>query len=108
MTDTLSCSVRPSGWSRGSSAPVAFTDGGRDLTVELKRWNAGDGLETTGGEEVGAVLEGRFELVLAEETHRLETGDAVVIPPGAPHLWRLLSPTGVLYRVINRATGAAS
>mgnify|MGYP001041109349 FL=1 len=106
MTDPTRCTVTESGWSRGASDPVAFADHGRDLVVELKRWSAGETFETTGGEEVGAVLEGAFELVLSAETHRLEAGTAVVIPPGEPHRWRLLAPTGVLYRVVNRTSGA--
>jgi mannose-6-phosphate isomerase-like protein (cupin superfamily) len=98
------CSTADSGWRPDdpASAPQFRTEG-RDLVVELRRWNRGDiGALTPPpdlAEEVGAVLAGRFELHSDGERHELAAGSGILIPPGAPRTWRLLSDSGVLYRV---------
>lgn len=74
---------------------------GETLSVELHRWAEDEtaAADATAPEEVGAVLEGRFELSCGDERYELGEGQGIVIPPGAPRSWRTLSPTGVLYRV---------
>ena len=74
---------------------------GEVLAVELRRWAEDETVvaDTTAPEEVGAVLEGRFELRCGEELYVLAEGQGIVIPPGAPRRWRALAASGVLYRV---------
>jgi hypothetical protein len=83
-----------------------FRADGRDLVVELRRWHKGDiGALTPPpnlNEEVGAVLDGRFELLCGDERHELAAGSGILIPPGEDRTWRLLSESGVLYRVFPR------
>ena len=98
------CSTADSGWRPGDAAAAPrFRTEGRDLVVELRRWEPGDIGQLTPppglAEEVGAVLDGRFELVSGGERHELASGSGILIPPGAPRTWRLLSASGVLYRV---------
>jgi mannose-6-phosphate isomerase-like protein (cupin superfamily) len=54
-------------------------------------------------EEVGAVVNGRFELIFDDETRTLDTGQAAAIDQGQPHVWRCVSEAGVLYRVAMKA-----
>lgn len=101
------CSVADSGWRPDTTAPEPkFRAQGRDLVVELRRWHQSDIGELTAppdlGEEVAAVLDGRFELVSDDERHELAAGSGILIPPGAARTWRLLSESGVLYRVFAR------
>jgi hypothetical protein len=98
------CSTEDSGWRPADAATApAFRTEGRDLIVELRRWNASDIAELAPppnlGEEVGAVLNGRFELTTGDERHELAPGSGILIPPGEARTWRLLSESGVLYRV---------
>jgi quercetin dioxygenase-like cupin family protein len=48
---------------------------------------------------MGAVLEGRFELTCGDERYELAAGMGILIPANEPHVWRVLSDDGVLYRV---------
>ena len=77
---------------------------GAALNLELRRWNQGETLSVPAsddlGEELGAVLEGRFELVCGDEHHELASGEGILIPPHEPRQWRVLSASGVLYRVL--------
>src|SRR5271170_4856005 len=59
-------------------------------------------------EEVGAVVEGRFELIFNDETHLLDAGQAAAIDNGQPHEWKCLSERGVLYRVALKSADVAS
>jgi hypothetical protein len=98
------CSTEDSGWRPADeTTEPRFRTEGRDLVVELRRWNAGDIAELAAppnlGEEVGAVLNGRFELTTGDERHELVPGSGILIPPGEARTWRLLSDSGVLYRV---------
>jgi len=98
------CSTDDSGWRPGDEATAPhFRTQGRDLIVELRRWNVSDIADLAPppnlGEEVGAVLDGRFELTTGDERHELAAGSGILIPPGEPRTWRLLSGSGVLYRV---------
>ncbi len=54
-------------------------------------------------EEVGAVVQGRFELIFDDETRALDAGQAAAIDQGQPHAWRCVSERGVLYRVAMKA-----
>ena len=98
------CSVAQSGWKpAGRNAGVDFRKQGAVLAVELRHWASGERLEVRQRaelrEEMGAVLEGRYELVCGDERYELEAGDGILVPPGEPHSWRVLSDGGVLYRV---------
>ena len=55
---------------------------------------AGDELSSLPGEvEFVYVLDGSLELRIGDETHRLETGDALTYPLSKPHTWRNASDT---------------
>ena len=55
---------------------------------------AGDELSSLPGEvEFVYVLDGSLELRIVDETHRLETGDALTYPLSKPHTWRNASDT---------------
>ena len=101
---TALCRVQASGWSAHSSGDVAFSAKGEVLTSELRRWRGREVLEQSGPEEVGAVLEGCFELQCGDERHELAAGDGILIPAGEAHRWQVVSETGVLYRVLGPAT----
>jgi hypothetical protein len=105
MSDAFEvCSTADSGWRPDDAATAPqFRAEGRDLVVELRRWERADIAQLAPApglaEEVGAVLNGRFELVSDGERHELAQGSGILIPPGAARTWRLLSNSGVLYRV---------
>ena len=100
------CTAEDSGWRPDAKSAPDFRCDGRELTVELKRWTAGDIASIVAApgltEEMGAVLEGRFELSCEDERYELNAGDGLLIPASAPRTWRLLSESGVLYRVFPR------
>ncbi|KMM85655.1 hypothetical protein TU78_09600 [Pseudomonas taetrolens] len=54
------------------------------------------------GEEVGAVVEGSFDVFAADECYSLSAGEAIIIPPHEPRRWVCTSAAGLLYRVIVR------
>jgi hypothetical protein len=101
------CTAADTGWRPGDeTAAPDFRADGSELTVELKRWTS-EGIAHLEpprglGEEMGAVLDGRFELVCEGDRYDLEAGAGILIPAGAPRSWRLLSENGVLYRVFPR------
>jgi hypothetical protein len=101
------CTAADSGW-RPDDAETApqFTAEGQELAVELRRWTKADIATLAAprdlGEEMGAVLNGRFELICEDDRYELEPGGGILIPPAAPRTWRLLSESGVLYRVFPR------
>ncbi|CAB3677998.1 hypothetical protein LMG24238_02465 [Paraburkholderia sediminicola] len=66
----------------------------RDETVEFG--------EDVLGEEVGAVLEGRVDIVAAHEHYVLSEGEAILIPPNEPRRYTCVSDRCVLYRVTVR------
>jgi mannose-6-phosphate isomerase-like protein (cupin superfamily) len=66
----------------------------RDETVEFA--------EDVLGEEVGAVLEGRVDIVAAHEHYVLSEGEAILIPPNEPRRYKCVSDRCVLYRVTVR------
>ncbi len=97
-------STADSGWRPDDTATKPqFRTEGRALVVELRRWERGDIVQLAPppdlAEEVGAVLDGRFELVSDGERHELAPGSGILIPPGVARTWRLLTDSGVLYRV---------
>jgi hypothetical protein len=51
------------------------------------------------GEELAAVLEGRVDIVAADEHYVLSAGEAILIPPREARRYRCISPGCVLYRV---------
>lgn len=54
------------------------------------------------GEEVGAIVEGSFDVFAAGEVYTLSAGEAIIIPPDEPRRWVCTSATGLLYRAIVR------
>jgi len=95
------CQVYDTQW-RPSHTPADLAVGaaGKDLQAELTHWQAGQArtIAAQAGEEMGAVLQGRFELRCGDETHVLEAGSGLLIPPGYERTWTALD-AGVLYRV---------
>ena len=100
------CVTADSGWRPDGTTTPDFRLEGHDLVVELRRWDRADighiAPPPNLGEEVAAVLEGRFELVAGDERHQLAAGSGILVPPGAQRTWRLLTDFGVLYRVFSR------
>lgn len=47
-------------------------------------------------EQIVNVLEGELEIVVGSETHRLTSGQLLVIPPGVPHSGRAITHCRVL------------
>jgi hypothetical protein len=100
-----SCITQATDWAPGAAPKaLAFQTRGLGLDVELCRWDAGDvqNVAASLGEEMGAVLEGSFEMRCGDECHELHAGSGILIPPGVSRCWRLLSDSGVLYRVVGR------
>ena len=89
-------------WAVGQAAQPEFAVQGSALRVALRRWAAGEMLDASGPEEMGAVLEGRFELLCEEDRHELAAGQGALVPQGAPHRWRALQD-GILYQVFGPA-----
>jgi hypothetical protein len=93
------CAVEASGWPTADHFDHLRL--GKNLTAELKRWASA---EECGGrdfglvEELGAALEGRFELTSGDDRYEIAAGQAILVPAGAPRQWRALDD-GVLYRV---------
>jgi hypothetical protein len=101
------CTAADSGWRPGDETTAPhFRADGRELAVELRRWTREDIATLAAprelGEEMGAVLNGSFEIICEDERYELQAGAGILIPPAAPRTWRLLSETGVLYRVFLR------
>lgn len=81
--------------------------GGDKFDLKLQTFAQGETVEgglPSLGEEVGAILEGTFEVDAAGEHYELTAGEAIVIPPHEPRAWRCVSDKGVLYRAIVRLT----
>jgi mannose-6-phosphate isomerase-like protein (cupin superfamily) len=97
--DFARCAAEDSAWRPDRVTAPDFRMRGQVLSVELRRWARDETVAASGPEEVGAVLEGRFELCCGEERYELEDGQGIVIPPRAARCWRALSESGVLYRV---------
>ncbi|MGU7768635.1 cupin domain-containing protein [Burkholderia sp. MR1-5-21] len=107
------CTNLPAGtqWADAALAPAAYEVSGAslDASVTVLEADCVVGSDApTAGEEVGAVLEGRFEVEAAGERYVLCRGEGIVIPPGAPRRWRCLTARGVVYRVsVKPAAGSA-
>lgn len=104
MTAFWPCTTADTGWRPHDDATNPdFQGAGRELGAELKRWTRADAerLAAPGElrEEMGAVLDGCFEIVCEDERYELRPGDGILIPHQAPRTWRLLSEDGTLYRV---------
>lgn len=95
-------------------AKEATSATGDAFDIQLRRFDLGDTVEggiSDLGEEVGAVVEGSFDILAAGESYSLTAGEAIAIPPHEPRRWICTSDQGVLYRAIVRldaAQGAAS
>ena len=90
------------GWRMGAGAARAFNLEGKDLSVDLRGWAQGETINCAGPEqpeELGAVLEGEFELTCGDERHVLKAGMGILVPPREAHSWRALTQGAVLYRV---------
>lgn len=78
---------------------------GDKFDLKLKTFAQGETVEgglPSLGEEVGAILEGTFEVDAAGEHYTLTAGEGIVIPAHEPRAWRCVSEQGVLYRAIVR------
>jgi hypothetical protein len=97
------------GWKPTSGSDAAFAAQGAALQADLRALTAASpviiNLAGT-AEEVAAILEGRFELRSEDDFYTLSAGQAVLIPPGAPRNWHLVSPRGTLYRVWKQVNAA--
>lgn len=78
----------------GNALAAAIQLLSRDETVDFG--------EDVLGEEVGAVLEGRVDVVAAHEHYILSEGEAILIPPNEPRRYTCVSDRCVLYRVTVR------
>ena len=74
-----------------------FQASGASLTVEMRRL-ATDLPETTGPEEMLAILEGNARIVCPDETHELKAGQGILIPASVPHRLEVQGST-LIYRV---------
>jgi mannose-6-phosphate isomerase-like protein (cupin superfamily) len=103
MMELRKCRAEDSGWRPDVGGEPDLRTRGEHLDVELRAWRRGEQVEIASAphvsEELGAVLEGRFELVCGDERYELEAGAGILIPPREGHRWTLLSDHGVLYRV---------
>jgi quercetin dioxygenase-like cupin family protein len=103
MAEQLSlCTTEDSGWRPdGAKTEVDFQTSGRDLVVELRQWRDGETLDVAAspGDELAAVLGGRFEIRCGDECYVLDAGNGILVPRGEPHRWRALSNAATLYRV---------
>lgn len=91
------------GWRMGAGATRNFSLEGKDLTIDLRAWAQSETMDCTGPhlpEELGAVLEGEFELTCGTERHVLKAGMGILVPPREAHHWRALTAGAVLYRVL--------
>jgi len=102
MSDDTYC-AQDTGWRMGASAPAKFTTEGKFLKADLCTWAKDETITVGAGadcpEELGAVLEGEFELTCGDEHYVLSAGMGIVVPPREAHTWRARSHNAVLYRV---------
>lgn len=92
LSASPNCAVHDSGM---GSAP--FRTSGASLDIAMMRLDA-DVAETSGPEEMLAVLEGGLRLVCPEEVHDLKAGQGVLIPADVPHRLEVQAPA-LIYRV---------
>lgn len=91
------------------TAPLESAEGSRvsgdAFDLQLRPFVQGESV--TGGisdlgEEVGAIVEGSFDVFAADECYSLSAGEAIIIPPHEPRRWVCTSAKGLLYRAIVR------
>lgn len=78
---------------------------GDAFDLQLRPFACGDVVEggiSDLGEEVGAVVEGSFDVFAAGESYSLSAGEAIIIPPNELRRWVCTSAQGLLYRAIVR------
>lgn len=93
-------------WPDASCPEKMYQASGSAFDTAIRVFAAGETLEFaagTLGEEVGAILDGRFEILAAGEHYTLSRGEAILIPPAEARRFCCVSERGVLYRVTNRA-----
>ncbi|NBA94842.1 hypothetical protein [Pseudomonas sp. R5(2019)] len=86
-----------------ASAVSAISGDAFDL--QLRRFVQGEAVEggiSDLGEEVGAIVEGSFDVFAADESYSLSAGEAILIPAHEPRRWVCTSAQGLLYRAIVR------
>jgi len=94
--DTMSC--------RHVSSDDRVDGAALSASIQTLRHNEIIDIEAgTLGEEVGAILSGRIDVVAAGEHYVLCAGEAIVIPAGEARRFTCLSDRGELYRVTVRA-----
>ncbi|MGV2290452.1 cupin domain-containing protein [Trinickia sp. YCB016] len=90
-------------WSDPSVPKAMYAASGEALDVSIRVFDADESIEAAEqalGEEIGAILDGEFEVEAAGERYVLRAGEAILIPPGAKRRWRCRSARGVAYRVV--------
>ncbi|HEX7911867.1 MAG TPA: cupin domain-containing protein [Paraburkholderia sp.] len=104
------CTLLPAIPSEDAAAPSAqrnFADGAA-LSASIQRMQCDELIELEAGllgEELAAVLEGRVDIVAADEHYVLSAGEAILIPPREARRYRCVTPGCVLYRVTCNAEG---
>ncbi|CAB3797391.1 cupin domain-containing protein [Paraburkholderia caffeinilytica] len=97
------CTLLPALPSEGVALPVQrnVADGAA-LSASTQRMRCDELIEfeaDLSGEELAAVLEGRVDIVAADEHYVLSAGEAILIPPREARRYRCVTPSCVLYRV---------
>jgi mannose-6-phosphate isomerase-like protein (cupin superfamily) len=90
-------------WSDRGIPKAVYAASGEALDVSIRVFDRDETVAASGqtpGEEIGAILEGEFDVEAAGERYVLRAGEAILIPPGAPRRWRCRSTRGVAYRVV--------
>ena len=94
---TQTCAIYDSGMAERVAGTDPFRAGGAKLDIEMLRLDA-DLPETSGPEEMLAILDGQARLVCPEESHELTAGQGILIPAGTPHRLEVRG-TALVYRV---------
>lgn len=94
------CNVYDSGWQPATPAGLNIQVQGKELHAQLKHWTKDEQntIAAGAGEEMGAVISGKFQLRYGDELHTLNAGQGILIPQGREYTWKALE-NGVLYQV---------
>ena len=102
------CTLLPAVPSEGAADLPALRNvaEGAALSASTQRMQCDELVELEAGllgEELAAVLEGRVDIVAADEHYILSAGEAILIPPREARRYRCVTPSCVLYRVTSNA-----
>ncbi|WP_341317056.1 cupin domain-containing protein [Paraburkholderia sp. IMGN_8] len=99
------CTLLPAIPSEGVAAQLPVQRNvadGAALSASTQRMQCDEQVELEAGllgEELAAVLEGRVDIVAADEHYVLSAGEAILIPPREARRYRCVTASCVLYRV---------